>query len=321
MKYFESIQETLRIEADTLNEAINRVDSSYDLIIEALLSVKGKVILFGVGKSGHIATKISATLSSTGTPSFFVHPTESMHGDLGMVSPSDAIIAISYSGETVELITPLKYLRDRKILIVGMSKSKDSTLGKLSDYHIDIHIKKEACPLNSAPTSSTTLTLAMGDALAIALMRAKGFKETDFATFHPGGALGKRLFVKVKDLMRSKDLPIVKDDTTLKESLVIMSEGKLGTLVVVNNSQKILGIVTDGDIRRIIVNDKFDIDAPISTYISKNFKSIAPNKLAVEALEIMQRDKIQVLIVTQDGNSIDGIIHIHKLVEEGIKCD
>ena len=233
---------TLEIEAQTLRDAMNTLGDEIPKCVEIILACRGKLIITGVGKSGLIGAKMAATFASTGTPSFFLHPTEALHGDLGMIDRDDVVIAISYSGESPELSAILPHIKRFDIPLIGMTRNNASTLGRYSDEVININVAVEACPLNIAPTSSTTLTLAMGDALAVCLMEARGFKKEDFASFHPGGALGKKLFVKVSDLMRTENLPIVSENTPLKEAILVLSEGRLGTVMLINDAGKIIRI-------------------------------------------------------------------------------
>ena len=244
MDYKSIAQETLDIEAHTLIDAKKHIGDEFKRAVELILPCKGKLIVTGVGKSGLIGAKIAATLASTGTPSFFLHPTEALHGDLGMIGREDIVLAISYSGESEELSSILPHIKRFDIPLIGMSKSSESTLGRYSDIHIPIIVEKEACPLNVAPTSSTTLTLALGDALAVCLMKARDFKKDDFASLHPGGALGKRLFVKVKDLMRTDDLPIIDEDASMKEAIVKMSEGRLGTVLLADKEGRLEALLS-----------------------------------------------------------------------------
>ncbi len=228
MNYKTIAQETLNIEAQTLLNASKNMNDVFSKAVEMILSCKGKLIVTGVGKSGLIGAKMAATFASTGTPSFFLHPTEALHGDLGMIREDDIVIAISYSGESEELSSILPHIKRFGTPLIGMTRDKNSTLGQFSDLVIDVVVQKEACPLDIAPTSSTTLTLALGDALAVCLMKARDFQKSDFASFHPGGALGKKLFIKVSNLMRTKNLPIISKDTKVKEAILKISEGRLG---------------------------------------------------------------------------------------------
>ena len=315
-------KQTLEIEANALLNAKDRVGEGFDKAVELILNTNGKLIVIGVGKSGHIGSKIAATLSSTGTSSFFLHPAEAMHGDLGMISQKDAILAISYSGESQELTNLLPHIKNFNIPIIGMSRSSSSTLGSFSDAHIDISVKKEACPLGIAPTSSTTLTLALGDALAVALMQLKGFKKEDFAKFHPAGALGKRLYLKAKHfLIDEKNLPTVSPNEPLKSAIIPMTQGRLGN-VIITNEQKVVGIFSDGDLRRALLKDDFDFDAPISRYMTKEpFSITSAEILAVDALKLIEQKRIQLLLVTDNNKKLLGAIHIHNLIEAGVDSE
>ena len=248
-KWTETAIKCLRDESEALLELIPYIDESFDKTIELILKCKGKLIVTGVGKSGHIGAKIAATLSSTGTPSFFINPLDAFHGDLGVIMKDDVVLAISNSGQTDELLRFLPYLLEREIPVIGMSGNPESLLAKYSTTHLNTAVTHEACPLGLAPTSSTTAALAMGDALACALIVARGFKASDFAQFHPGGTLGRRLLTKAKDVMRTDDLPVISPDMKLGEAVIHVSRGRLGLCVAVSN-EKICGLVTDGDIRR-----------------------------------------------------------------------
>jgi len=317
--YASILQETLRIEADTLLFAAQNVAQDLSKIIETILACKGKLIVTGVGKSGLIGAKMAATFASTGTPSFFLHPTEAMHGDLGMISKEDVLLAISYSGESEELSSILPHVKRFNIPLIGMTKNSDSTLGSFSDLLINIEVQKEACPLDIAPTSSTTLTLALGDALAICLMKARDFKKEDFASFHPGGALGRQLFVKVDDVMRKKALPIINMDTPLKEAIISISEGRMGTVLLVDDNERFQGLISDGDIRRALLKEDFSLESPSITYATLNPKHINDaNMLASDALILIEKQKIQLLVVLDDEKKILGALHLHDLVEKGI---
>lgn len=310
---------TLEIEAKALMDAKKRLGGEITRAVEMILSCRGKLIITGVGKSGLIGAKIAATFASTGTPSFFLHPTEALHGDLGMIGAEDSVLAISYSGESPELNSILPHIKRFDIPLIGMTRNAESTLGRYSDEVININVAQEACPLDIAPTSSTTLTLAMGDALAVCLMKARNFQKEDFASFHPGGALGKRLFVKVSDLMRKTDLPIVDENTSLKEAILKLSEGRLGTVMLTDSQRRLSGLLSDGDIRRALMSESFSLDAPSSKYATKNPLIIDdPMMLASEALVLIESKKIQLLVVTDKDRRIQGALHLHTLVEAGI---
>ncbi|MCF6331315.1 MAG: KpsF/GutQ family sugar-phosphate isomerase [Sulfurimonas sp.] len=319
MNYKQIAQETLNIEAQTLLQASKNITDVFDKAVEIILACKGKLVITGVGKSGLIGAKMAATFASTGTPSFFLHPTEALHGDLGMIGKDDVVIAISYSGESEELSQILPHIKRFNIPLIGMTRDSNSTLGKYSDLVIDVVVEKEACPLNIAPTSSTTLTLALGDALAICLMKARSFKKSDFASFHPGGALGKQLFVKVSDLMSTKNLPIVSKNTKVKDAILKISEGRLGTVLVADEENKLLALVSDGDIRRALLRDNFSLEDEVFQYATKNPQTCKDsNMLASEALVMIEEKKIQLLVVTDKKNKIKGVLHIHTLIEKGI---
>lgn len=317
--YIPTAREVLAIEARTLLTAADMLDESIDRAVALILGIRGKLIVTGVGKSGLIGAKIAATMASTGTPSFFLHPTEALHGDLGMIGADDAVLAISYSGESEELSSILPHIKRFDIPLIGLTRSADSTLGRYSDVHIPIRVEREACPLGVAPTSSTTLTLAMGDALAVCLMNARGFKKEDFASFHPGGSLGKKLFVKVADLMRTQQLPLAADSTVLKEAVVTMSEGRLGAVLLHDADGRLSGLLTDGDLRRALMLPDFDIHADALRYATRQPRTVKESgMLASDALVLMETNKIQLLIVTDDDSRILGVLHLHDLVEKGI---
>ena len=263
---------------------------------------------------------MAATFASTGTSSFFLHPTEAMHGDLGMIGKEDTLMAISSSGESEELTKILPHIKRFDIPLIGLTSQKNSSLGSYADVFLDISVEKEACPLNTAPTTSTTLTMALGDALAVALMEKRGFKQEDFASFHPGGSLGKKLFVKIKDLMRTDNLPLIDEKTLLKEAVVIMSEGKLGTVLIEDKKGKFIALLSDGDLRRALLLETFSMDHPAIDYATKAPKSYQDTELlASEALEIIENDRIQLLPITSKEDKIIGVLHIHDLINAGIK--
>lgn len=313
-------RDVLELEAKELNNAAKLIGKEMTEATNLVANIKGKLIITGVGKSGLIGAKIAATLASTGTSSFFLHPTEALHGDLGMLSPDDAVLAISYSGESEELIKILPHIKRFNIPLIGMAKSVSSSLGYYSDVFLPLHVEKEACPLDAAPTCSTTLTLALGDALAVCLMKKKNFQKEDFASFHPGGSLGKRLFVKVKDLMASKNLPIVSQKTRLKDAIVTMSEGRLGNVLITDNDNTLLAILSDGDLRRALMRDDFSMEALAYSYATKNPKRLEDSTLlASDALSFIEKHKIQLLAITDTNGKLEGVLHIHDLVEAGIK--
>jgi len=320
MNLIESAQETLKIEADALLSAAKRLDENFIKAVKLILQTKGKLIITGVGKSGLVGAKMAATFASTGTSSFFLHPTEALHGDLGMIGKDDTLLAISSSGESEELTKILPHIKRFDIPLIGMTGNTHSSLGRYADVWIDISVEKEACPLNTAPTASTTLTMALGDALAVALMKQRGFKKEDFASFHPGGALGKKLFVKIKDLMRTENLPVITQTTPLKEAIVTMSEGKLGNVLITDENGRLSAILSDGDLRRALMQEEFSMDESAYTYATKAPKSYQNTELlASEALEIIENARIQLLPITDKEGKIAGVLHIHDLVNAGIK--
>lgn len=317
--YIAIAKEVLQIEAQTLLSAAERLDDNLNRAVALILGIRGKLIVTGVGKSGLIGAKIAATMASTGTPSFFLHPTEALHGDLGMIGADDAVLAISYSGESEELSAILPHIKRFDIPLIGLTKTASSTLGRYSDVHLAVQIEREACPLGVAPTSSTTLTLALGDALAVCLMKARDFRKEDFASFHPGGSLGKKLFVKVSDVMRKEALPVVPETMPLKSAIVTMSEGRLGAVLLSDTEGRLAGLLTDGDLRRALMQPDFDINAEAKRYATPQPRTVKESgMLASDALVLMEANKIQLLIVTDDAGRISGVLHLHDLVEKGI---
>ncbi len=312
---------TLEIEAQSLLNAKKQIDKSFIDAVESVYQLKGKLIVTGIGKSGLVGAKIAATLASTGTASFFLHPSEALHGDLGMIGSEDGVLAISYSGESEELSNILPHIHRFGIPLLAMTAKANSTLAHYAKTILDISVAKEACPLGAAPTSSTTLTMAMGDALAIALMQKRNFKKEDFASFHPGGSLGRRLFVKVSDIMRKDNIPIVEASTPLKEAIIVMSEGKLGN-VLITQKEHLVAIMSDGDLRRSLMKSDFDIEKEVIFYATKNPKVIYDSSiLASDALEIIEASKVQLLPVLNDLDEIKGVIHLHDLISAGIKSN
>ncbi|MBZ7931978.1 KpsF/GutQ family sugar-phosphate isomerase [Campylobacter molothri] len=312
MEAIEIAKEVFRIEAESISDLASHLDENFNQAVEFIFHSQGRCIVSGMGKSGHIGAKIAATLASTGTPSFFVHPGEALHGDLGMITPQDVLIAISNSGETEELLKIIPVIKRRKITLIAMTGNLNSTLAKQADVCLDISIKKEACPLKLAPMSSTTATLVMGDALAAVLMKKKNFKPDDFALFHPGGSLGRKLLTKVKDLMVSRNLPIVHPQTEFNDLVNVMTSGKLG-LCIVLESENLVGIITDGDLRRALkTNDKPRFDFKAKEIMSNNPKVIDADAMASEAEELMLRHKIKEIVVGKDGKVV-GIIQLYAI--------
>jgi len=319
MNYKTIAQETLNIEAQTLLNAAKNINDDFNKAVETILTCKGKLVVSGVGKSGIIGAKMAATFASTGTPSFFLHPTEALHGDLGMIGREDVVLAISYSGESEELSSILPHMKRFGTPLIGMTRERDSTLGRYSDVVIDVVVQKEACPLNIAPTSSTTLTLALGDALAVALMKARDFKKSDFASFHPGGALGKKLFIKVKNLMQSDNLPIVSQNAKMKDAILKISEGRIGTVLITDEEERLVALMSDGDVRRALLRDDFSLEDDVLKYATCNPMSIDDEEmLASDALVLIEEKKIQLLVITDKAKKIQGVLHIHTLIEKGI---
>jgi len=319
MNYKIIAQETLNIEAQTLMDAAKNIGDEFDKAVKLILTCKGKLVVSGVGKSGLIGAKMAATFASTGTPSFFLHPTEALHGDLGMIGKDDVVIAISYSGESEELGSILPHIKRFGTPLIGMTRDKNSTLGKYSDVVINVVVEKEACPLNIAPTSSTTLTLALGDALAVCLMKARDFKKSDFASFHPGGALGKQLFVTVKNLMKTDNLPLIREDAKVKDAILKISEGRVGTALIVDEQERLVALMSDGDVRRALISKDFSLEDNVLKYATKNPLSIDDEEmLASDALVLIEGKKIQLLVITDKEKKIQGVLHIHTLIEKGI---
>ncbi|EAH8543263.1 TPA: SIS domain-containing protein [Campylobacter coli] len=305
-------KEVFSIEARAIQNLALNLNENFSKAVELMLHTKGRCIVSGMGKSGHIGAKIAATLASTGTPSFFIHPGEALHGDLGMLTPDDILIAISNSGETEEILKIIPVIKKRKIPLITMCGKENSTLVKQSDVFLNIAVEKEACPLQLAPMSSTTATLVMGDALAAALMKARNFKPDDFALFHPGGSLGRKLLTKVKDLMVSSNLPIVHPDTEFNDLVDVMTSGKLGLCVVLEN-EKLVGIITDGDLRRALkASDKPRFDFKAKKIMSTNPKVVDADAMASEAEEIMLKHKIKEIIVGKEEKVV-GIIQLYAI--------
>lgn len=299
----------LQDEATALLDLIPQLDENFTQAINLIFNAKGRTIVTGVGKSGHIGAKIAATFASTGTPSFYVNPLDAYHGDLGMFTPEDVVIAISYSGNTDELLRFIPILLKRNIPIIGISGNPNSLLGKYSTCHLNVRVSKEACPLNLAPTSSTTATLAMGDALACALMRVRNFKAEDFAQFHPGGSLGRRLLYKVKDVMATENLPVVSLDNKVSDTIIKVSDAKLGLAVVTDSTGVVIGIVTDGDIRRAMQNHQQEFfGLKVADIANRNPKTINQSAKLTEAEKLIYADKVHSLIVVDDSDRLVGII-------------
>ncbi|WP_105900800.1 arabinose-5-phosphate isomerase KdsD [Vibrio gangliei] len=310
--------DVLSIEMRGLQQLTQYFNEQFDQACDMILHNQGKVVVMGMGKSGHIGKKIAATLASTGTSAFFVHPGEASHGDLGMIESGDIVIAISNSGESSEILALYPVLKRRHIRIIGVTGKPESNMAKLADLHLQITVPEEACPLDLAPTASTTATLVMGDALAIAIMQARGFTSEDFALSHPGGALGRKLLLKLSDIMHSGEaLPTVSKDALIRDALLEVSQKGLGMTAIVEDDMTLLGIFTDGDLRRLL-DQRIDVHTtPISQVMTKNPTIAAPNLLAVEGLNIMQEKSINGLMLCQDGKLV-GALNMHDLLKAGV---
>ena len=305
----------IETEQVALSALAKRIDNKFVDACNIILDCSGRVVVTGMGKSGHIANKIAATLASTGTPSFFVHPGEASHGDLGMITPNDVVIALSNSGETDEIVALLPVIKRLNTPLITLTGNPDSTLAKTSNINIDVSIKKEACPLGLAPTSSTTAALAMGDAIAIALLEVRGFSEDDFALSHPGGTLGRRLLLRVDDIMHTgEDIPKVNENATLGEALIEMSKKGLGVTSIVNNDGTVLGVFTDGDLRRTLDSGVDFKSCHVKDVMTKNGKEIPANSLAASALALMETHRINALVVIDEENKLVGILNMHDLL-------
>ena len=319
----ETGKRVLAIEAKAIEELIGRIDRRFAEAVDILHGSKGRVVVTGMGKSGLIGKKISATFASTGTPSFFLHPAEGIHGDIGMVMREDAVLMISNSGETGEimaLLPPFKRMNLRMICLTGRPQS---TLAKNSDVVLDVSVKEEACPMNLVPTASTTVALAMGDALAVALLEKRGFKEENFALFHPGGTIGRRLLLTVGEMMHTgSDIPMVDEESNMKDVICVITSKKLGVTTVVDKDKRLAGIITDGDLRRLLERDTgmgMDIlKLRAKEVMTRNPKVLHKGALAVSAVQIMETYSITSLVILDDDRTISGIIHLHDLLKKGI---
>lgn len=318
-KIIESAKEVLDIEAKSILRLKDNIGEDFDKAIEALYNCKGRVIVTGMGKSGIIGKKIAATMSSTGTPAYFLHPAESTHGDSGVITRNDVIIAISNSGETQELMNLLPLIKRFDCPMIGMTGNVNSTLGKTSDVTLDISVEREADTLGKAPTASTTATLAMGDALAVCLMEKKGFTKEDFLMYHPSGKLGKGLTYKVKDLMITGDKrPIISDNISFTDAIKTISEYKLGMAMIVDDNGVLSGVLTDGDIRRTIIKYNNTSELTVNTVMTTNPKRITEDAYAASALNLMEKYSITALAVVDEGNKPVGVIHVHDLLRAGV---
>ena len=317
----ETAKRVLQIEADAVLALKARIDGAFTKAVQMILACKGKVVVTGMGKSGLICQKIAATMASTGTPTFFLHPAEGIHGDLGMLSAGDVVIAVSYSGETEEVSRILPVIKRMGLPLIAVSGNPKSTLGIAGDVHLDISVAEEACPLGLAPTASTTATLAMGDARAVGLLDERGFKAEDFALFHPGGALGKKLLLRVEDLMHSgANIPLVSATTLLREALFEITSKKLGVTGVTDDQGALIGVFTDGDLRRVMGKGLESLQQPIQEVMSRSPKRILRKNLAAKALRLMEDHSITSLFVFEDeAQTIPvGIVHLHDLLKSGV---
>jgi arabinose-5-phosphate isomerase len=316
-------KKVLRIEADAVARLIDRLDDNFDRAIDLIMNCKGRVVVTGMGKSGHIGNKIAATLASTGTPALFLHPAEGIHGDLGMVTKGDIVIALSNSGETDELSRMLPSLKRIGIKIIALTGNTDSTLAKNSDVVIDVGVKEEACPLGLAPTASTTATLAMGDALAVVLLDRRGFKEEDFACYHPGGSLGKRLLLHVRDIMHTGDaIPRVSEDALVKDAIYEISSKKMGVTAVLDAAGTVVGVISDGDLRRWMERTEKSGENLLAKrageIMTRNPRVIGKDALAAEAVASMENRSITCLLIVDAGGRPEGVIHLHDLLKAGV---
>ncbi|MFV8820133.1 KpsF/GutQ family sugar-phosphate isomerase [Haliea sp. E17] len=317
--FTQSALRTISMEAEAVAALAQRVGAEFEQACALMLDCQGRVIVTGMGKSGHIARKIAATLASTGTPAFFVHPGEASHGDMGMITPEDVVIALSNSGEVGEVLTLLPLLKRMGSKLIAMTGNPQSTLARAADAHIDAGVTTEACPLDLAPTSSTTAALVMGDALAIALLEARGFTAEDFAFSHPGGSLGRKLLLKVADVMRAGDsIPRVAQDTMLARALLEISAKGLGMTTVTDDAGQFIGVFTDGDLRRAI-DHQVDINStPIAAIMSRKPKTVTPGMLAAQAMRIMEENEITSLVVVDDDGAACGVLHLMHLLHAGL---
>lgn len=315
--FLDSAKQVLNIEAEAISSQIGHLDHNFEEACQLILNCEGRVVVTGMGKSGHIANKIAATLASTGTPAFFVHPGEASHGDLGMITPKDLVLAISNSGETSEVLSILPIIKRMGVNLVGLASVSNSTLANLADVYVNIPISKEACPMNLAPTASTTATLAIGDALAIAVLNARDFDERDFARSHPGGSLGRRLLMYVEDIMHKGDeIPLVPQSALLSDALVEMSSKGLGMTGVIDTQGKLIGIYTDGDLRRTLA-ERISIDTPIADVMTANPVTARQDVLAAELVGLMKQSSISAIIVTDNDKAV-GALNMQDLLRAGV---
>jgi arabinose-5-phosphate isomerase len=322
--YIHLAKDTLQIESKGIHQLMARFDNlsfqeSFQQAIELLLNCQGRIVVSGIGKSGHIANKIAATFASTGTPAFFVHPAEASHGDLGMIQSSDVFLALSYSGETAELLTIVPLIKRMGAKLIAMTGAPNSSLAQLADVHLDVAVEKEACPLNLAPTTSTTVSLVMGDALAVVLLDIKNFGVEDFAKSHPGGSLGRRLLTHVRDVMRrGEDVPKTQITAPLKEALLEISKKRLGMTVVVDDTDHVLGIFTDGDLRRLLEKTMDLEHLSLDSVMTLKPKTVSKDLLVAQAVEMMERFRVNHLLVVDEDGKLEGALNLHDLLASKI---
>jgi len=309
----------IETEAQAVFELTQRIDARFEKACELLLACKGRIVVTGMGKSGHIGSKLASTFSSTGSPAFFMHPGEASHGDLGMITRQDIVVAISHSGNTNEIVTLLPLLKRLEIPLITLTGNTESILAKTADVNLDVSIRNEACPLGLAPTTSTTVSLVMGDALAIALLQTRGFSAEDFALSHPGGALGKRLLLRINELCHTGDqLPLTSENATISEALIEVTDKKLGMTCVIDNHGYLVGVYTDGDVRRTLTR-QYDINTTqMKEVMTRNCQTIKNGMLAAEALAIMQKYSITSLVVVDEHNRPHAVLHLHDLLKAGV---
>ncbi|MDN3595015.1 KpsF/GutQ family sugar-phosphate isomerase [Zunongwangia endophytica] len=315
-KILSAAKETVKIEAKAIANLEHLIDNDFVAAVENIYNAKGRVIVTGVGKSAAIANKIVATLNSTGTPAIFMHAADAIHGDLGIIQKDDIVLCISKSGNSPEIKVLVPFIKDFHNTLIAITADKDSFLGKSADFILNSYVEKEACPNNLAPTTSTTAQLVIGDALAICLLKLRGFSSEDFAKYHPGGSLGKKLYLRVKDIAAQNMKPSVSPETTVTDAIIVISENMLGVTAVLEKD-RIIGIITDGDIRRMLKNNEEFKNLTAKDIMSKNPKSIDEDALAVEALDVLEENKISQLLATKNG-TYSGVVHIHNLIREGI---
>jgi len=316
-EWVEFAKEVLDIEIEGIIEVKKNLDIEFYKVLELMAGCRGRIVVTGIGKSGLVGRKIAATLSSTGTPAFFLHHVEGAHGDLGMIQKEDIVLAISNSGETDELNSIIPVLKSLGLKIIALTSKKDSTLARFSDLVLSIAVPREACALNLAPTASTTATLALGDAIAVSLTKWKSFKKEDFQRFHPGGDLGRRLALDIDKIMQRENLPMVREGTKLKEAIKVLDQGGLGSVMIVDEKKRLKGIITDGDVRRMVVRSSLILDDPVEEHMTKNPRFGLEGEKGAKMLDIMEQSEITVLPVVDREMVVKGIVHLHDLLGKG----